>query len=203
MFYNFALVLCISFYLLINLINLIKLIPLILRRSLVLFYRLDRHFPFYCCCFVCFLLFCFLFFLFFGHWFWHLHVFFFSFFLFFLNTYRSTGLYLSFKIFMRISLFKFILPLHTEPLWMDKWKYAWVVPFFPHFNEKMVCFVLFCFVCLFVFSSLIDYPKPLPIYKQPLRKRKKENTKKKDRNKETSHNKKKFTNTIKTTVKCG
>ena len=37
-------------------------------------------------------------------------------FVFFLNTYRYIGLYLSFKIFMRISLFNFILPLHTKPL---------------------------------------------------------------------------------------
>ena len=129
----------ISVYLL---INLIKLTPLILRRSLVHFYPFRSSFPFllllFCfvflffCLFVCLFVFCWGLISLFNDWFWHLNMFFFFFFFFlfvcfFLNTYRYIGLYLSFKIFMRILLFKFILPLHTKPLWMDKWKYAWIV----------------------------------------------------------------------------
>ena len=125
-----------------------------------IFIPLDRHFRF-CCCVVLFL---FLFvslwgvFSLFNHWFWHLHFLFvfvcfcFCFFVFvllfvclFFLKYVFFYRPISFKILMRISLFKFIFPLHTKLLWRDKWKKkAWIVPFFSHFNDK-----IFCFVCLF------------------------------------------------------
>ena len=127
----------------------------------------------FCFWFCCFGLFCFVLFLF-------------CFVLFFLKYvffYRP----ISFKIFMRISLFKFIFPLHTKLIWMDKWKCAWIVPFF--FLILMIkYFVLFC---LFFRRSLPTQnpgPKPTNLCRSitPKKRKKKENTKKKDINKETS-----------------
>ena len=121
---------------------------------------------------------------------------------FFLNTYRSIiGLYLSFKIFMRISLFNFILPLLNHSEWTNE-NTIELCPLFFHFNEKM-----FCFVCFFVAYCLPKtYHKPLPIYMHspPKKKRKRKKTpKRKTKTKKHHNNKTKFTNTIKNTSKCG
>ena len=85
---------------------------------------------------------------------------------------------------MQISLFNFILPLHTKPLWMNKWKYAWTVPFFSHFNEKM--FFLFLFFRRLLPTQNLPQTSADPYTSTPQKKKKKENTKKKDINKETS-----------------
>ena len=66
---------------------------------------------------------------------------------------------------------------------MDKWKYAWTVPFFFFLSWK-------CLFCLF-FRRLLptqNLPKTsADLYTSPQKnKKKKENTKKKDINKETS-----------------
>ena len=105
---------------------------------------------------------------------------------FLLNTYRSIGLYLSFKIFMRISLFNFICHYtlnHSE--WTNE-NTLELCPFFLILMRK--CFVLFCFVCFFISYCLPKtYHKPLPIYiglHSPPKKKEKERKHQKERHKQ-------------------
>ena len=105
----------------------------------------------------------------------------------FWNTYRSSIAcrpYLSFKIFMRISLFNFILPLLNHSEWTNENRIELCPPFFFFFFFILMrkCFVLFVFFVAYCLPK--TYHKPLPIYIHPPKKKEKERKHQKERHKQ-------------------